>query len=91
MQVDPIKPKLKAPRIKRLKLQYDEPLSKIAFKFNLRHYTSASKRALSSDMASARGGNDDTTPTAVDNKEEEEEAAADDDGRDEVGRCRLNR
>ena len=36
VQVDPIKPTLKAPGTKRLKLKYDEPLSKIAFEFNLR-------------------------------------------------------
>jgi len=41
VQVDPIKPKLKLPRTKRLKLQCDEPLSKFAFKFNLRRYTMA--------------------------------------------------
>ena len=39
MQVDPIKPTLKAPGTKRLKLKYDEPLSKFAFKFNLRRYS----------------------------------------------------
>ena len=39
MQVDPIKPTLKAPVTKRLKLKYDGPLSNIAFKFNLRRYT----------------------------------------------------
>jgi hypothetical protein len=31
--------KLKAPGTKRLKLKYDELLSKVAFKFNLRRYT----------------------------------------------------
>ena len=36
MQVDPIKPALKAPGTKRLELQYDVPLSEFAFKFNLR-------------------------------------------------------
>jgi hypothetical protein len=39
VQVDPIKPSLKAPGIKRLKLKYDKPLSNFAFKFNLRRYT----------------------------------------------------
>jgi len=39
VQVDPIKPKLKAPRMKRLKLQYDILLSNFAFKINLRHYS----------------------------------------------------
>ena len=38
MQVDPIKPTLKPPGTKRLKLKCDEPLSNVAFKFNLRRY-----------------------------------------------------
>ena len=38
MQVDPIKPTLKPPGTKRLKLEYDELLSNFAFKFNLRRY-----------------------------------------------------
>ena len=38
MQVDPIKPMLKAPGTKRLKLKYDEPLLRCAFKYNLRRY-----------------------------------------------------
>jgi hypothetical protein len=39
LQVDPIKPALKAPGTKRLNLQYDEPLSNFAFKFYMRRYT----------------------------------------------------
>ena len=39
MQVDPIKPKLKAPSVQRLKLKYDEPLSSFAFEINLRRYS----------------------------------------------------
>jgi hypothetical protein len=39
MQVDPIKPVLKAPGTKHLILQFDEPLSNFAFKFNLHRYT----------------------------------------------------
>jgi len=38
VQVDPIKPTLKAPGTKRLKPQYDELLSSFAFKFNLRRF-----------------------------------------------------
>ena len=38
VQVDPIKPTLKAPGSERLKLKCDEPLSKFAFKFNWRRY-----------------------------------------------------
>jgi len=39
VQLDPIKPKLKPPGTKRLKLAYDGLLSNFAFKFNLRRYT----------------------------------------------------
>jgi len=38
VQVDPIKSTLKAPSTKRLMLKSDEPLSNVAFKFNLRRY-----------------------------------------------------
>ena len=38
MQVDPIKPTLKAPGTKRLKLLYDKLLSTSAFNFNFRCY-----------------------------------------------------
>ena len=38
MQVDPIKAKLKQPGTKRLKLKYGKPISRFAFKFNLRQY-----------------------------------------------------
>ena len=38
MQVDPIRPTLKAPGTKRLRLKSDEPLSNFAFKFELRRY-----------------------------------------------------
>jgi len=43
VQVDPLKPKLKPPVTKRLKLKYDGLLSNIGFKFNLRCYSSASE------------------------------------------------
>ena len=36
MQADPIKPTLKAPGTKRLRLKHDELLSRFAFKFKLR-------------------------------------------------------
>jgi hypothetical protein len=42
VQVDPIKPTLKAPRTNRLKLNPDELLTKFVFKFNLRCHTSDS-------------------------------------------------
>jgi len=44
VQVDPIKPPLKPPGTWRLKLKYDEPLSNLAFNFNLRHYSWAPPR-----------------------------------------------
>jgi hypothetical protein len=34
-----MKPTLKAPGTKRLKLKHDEPLSNVAFNFNLRRYS----------------------------------------------------
>jgi hypothetical protein len=39
VQVVPIKPTLKTPGIVLMKLRYDGPLSILAFKFNLRLYT----------------------------------------------------
>jgi len=39
VQVDPIKPTLKAPGNKRMKLKCDKLLSTSAFKFNLRRYS----------------------------------------------------
>jgi hypothetical protein len=44
VQVDPIKPKLKPPGTKRLKLECDVLLSTSAFKFNLRRYTWGSRQ-----------------------------------------------
>ena len=45
MQVDPIKPTMKAPGTKRLKLKYDEPLSGFGFNFNLRRYIPRARAA----------------------------------------------
>jgi hypothetical protein len=42
VQVDPMKPTLKAPGTKRLKLEHDVLLSSFAFNFNLRRYTMVS-------------------------------------------------
>jgi len=39
VQVDPIKPTMKAPGTQALKLQYHKLLSTFAFKFNLRRYS----------------------------------------------------
>jgi len=43
VQVDPIKPTMKAPGTKRLKLEYDETLSDFAFKFKLCRYMKVSQ------------------------------------------------
>ena len=43
MQVDPIKPRLKAPRTNRLEVEYDALLSNFAFNFNLRRYNVGAK------------------------------------------------
>jgi len=53
VQVDPIKPALKAPGTKRLELIYDGPLSDFAFKFKLRRYTSCAPRTSSSTRTRA--------------------------------------
>ena len=49
VQVDPIKPTLKAPGTQRLKLKHDEPPSNFGFKFNLRRYTQAAMQAVGID------------------------------------------
>ena len=46
MQIEPIRPTLKAPRSKHLKLKYDVPLSNCAFNFNLRRYIKGSDTEL---------------------------------------------
>ena len=45
MQVDPIKPMLKPPGTKRLKLEYDGLLSTFTFNFNLRRYIKEHKES----------------------------------------------
>jgi hypothetical protein len=45
VQVDPMKPMLKGPKAKRLKVKYYKLLSNFAFRFNLRRYTWARRRA----------------------------------------------
>jgi hypothetical protein len=52
VQLDRIKPKLKPPGTKRLKLKCDELHSSFAFKFNLRRYTTGGTTA---DCCSTRG------------------------------------
>jgi len=42
VKVDPIKPQIKAPGTERVQLQKSEPLSIVAFRFNMRRYTSES-------------------------------------------------
>jgi len=53
VQVDPIRPKLKAPGTKRLTLKCDESLSSFAFKLNLRRHT-AVRRAVHALSAGCR-------------------------------------
>jgi len=43
VHVDPLKPKLKPPGIKHLKLKYEEPLLNCAFNFNMRRYSKVAK------------------------------------------------
>jgi hypothetical protein len=56
VQVDPIKPTLKAPGTKRLKLKFDILLSNFAFKFNLRRYIKAKSGKLVGMVAAGRVG-----------------------------------
>ena len=61
MQVDPIKPMLKPPGNKQLKLKRDEPLSTSAFRFNVRRY---SKGVRVAGMAAALGGTGQSRPSS---------------------------
>jgi len=54
MQVEPMKPVLKAPGTKRLKLNHDEPLLNFAFNFNLRRYSQGARRR--GRLPAVRGG-----------------------------------
>jgi hypothetical protein len=63
------KPVLKAPMVQRLKLEYGDPLSNVAFNFNLRRYSEAGARSPThtrsytspqfAQMDAARQNNDD--------------------------------
>jgi hypothetical protein len=50
VQVEPMKPELKAPGTKRLKLSYDEPPSNCAFNFNVRRYSVEQSEALRANL-----------------------------------------
>ena len=56
VQVDPVKPTLKAPGDKRLKPQLDDMLSNCPFKFNLRHHSWATARWECTTARTGRGG-----------------------------------
>ena len=45
MQIDPVRPVLKAPGTKRLKLKYNETSLNFAFKFDLRRFVKANMTA----------------------------------------------
>jgi hypothetical protein len=51
VQVDPIKPVLKAPGTTRLKVNHDKLLSNFAFQSNLRRYTSVNWKYIIIDEA----------------------------------------
>jgi hypothetical protein len=53
--VDPIKPTLKPPITKRLKLECDILLSTFSFKFNLRRYNVATAPEMCARLLAARG------------------------------------
>jgi len=55
VQVDPMKPTLKVPGSKRLKLEAEKMLSNFAFKFNLRGYSPGAGSGCASTCASCPG------------------------------------
>jgi hypothetical protein len=55
VQVDPIKPTLKAPGTKRLNLTYSKLLSSLAFKFKLRRYAADRNGSTALHLAVALG------------------------------------
>jgi len=56
VQVDPIKPTLKAPGTEHLKLKHEGLLSNVGFKFNLRRYTEGGQgRAGGAERGGTRG------------------------------------
>jgi len=65
VQVDPIKPMLKAPGTKRLKLTHYELLSSFAFRINLRRYTEEAAVEIAKKLAQARDTADEIETTRV--------------------------
>jgi hypothetical protein len=66
VQVDPIKPKLKAPGTKRLKLNCHELLSTVAFNFNLHRYIMAAEMRITvAPLADQRFGNSGGKPLSL--------------------------
>ena len=55
VQVDPMKPTLKAPGAKRLKLTYDELRSSFAFKLNVRRYKKVGRAISALELKPAVG------------------------------------
>ena len=55
VQVDPIKPTVKAPGIKLVKVKCDEPLSNFVYKLNLRRYTMVTAEAACDELAELLG------------------------------------
>ena len=85
MQVDLIKPALKAPGVEPFKPTCDVLLSNFAFNFNLRHYTvEIFENILSNNIAWPP---DPAPPPAGKTESCESEYGGESD--DEVGRCRL--
>jgi hypothetical protein len=90
VQIDPLKPVLKAFGTKRLKLQHDEPVSNFAFNFNLRRYTEG-LLVFSLQWIVGRGGETSLAIASLSSNGEEAGAfvAAADPALLTVGRCRL--
>ena len=89
MQVEPIRPTLKAPGSMLLKLTCNDLLSNFAMKLNLRHYSKEELRRLAASRASSPGPGQYSAETAFDyaKKNRAHEVKMADEPK--VGRCRL--
>jgi len=77
VQVDPIKPKLKLPGTKRLKLKCDEALSNFAFKIKLHRYIKEQIRARLDDHVAWERANPNKTDVLMNPRDRVEKEARD--------------
>jgi len=94
VQVEPMKPKLKAPgskRAKRLKLKFDNLPSSFAFRFNLRRYSEVVEESARLRSAATAPGAMSAQRASLPAAAMRAEILTAISGGAAVGRCRLNR